>query len=71
MNNSQPKSKDYQKDIQITGMTCINCARRVEQSLQKINGVKFASVNLATESAYNIFKIIRQNLFWAFLYNTL
>ncbi|MBP8717833.1 MAG: copper-translocating P-type ATPase [Candidatus Atribacteria bacterium] len=54
MNNSQPKSKDYQKDIQIIGMTCINCARRVEKSLQKINGVKFASVNLATESAYLI-----------------
>ena len=52
-------------------MSCINCTRRVEQSLQKVNRVKFASVNLVTESAYNIFKIIRQNLFWAFLYNTL
>ena len=35
-------------------MTCANCALRVEQSLQKISGVQFASVNLATESAYLI-----------------
>jgi Cu+-exporting ATPase len=54
MNNSQSKSKDYHKDIQISGMTCVNCARRVEQSLAKIDGVKFASVNLATETAFLI-----------------
>jgi len=51
-NNS--KAKDYKKSIRITGMTCINCARRVEENLQKIKGVKLASVNLATESAYII-----------------
>jgi hypothetical protein len=28
--------------------------RQVEQRLQKMNGVKFAPVNLATESAYLI-----------------
>lgn len=47
-------SKVYKKDIRIIGMTCVNCARRVEQQLQKIGGVNFASVNLATESAYLI-----------------
>lgn len=51
-NNS--KVKDYKQSIRITGMTCINCARRVEGNLQKIKGVKLASVNLATESAYII-----------------
>ena len=48
------KEKDYKKSIRITGMTCVNCARRVEDNLQKIEGVKLASVNLATESAYII-----------------
>lgn len=49
----QTKSvKEYRKTVRILGMTCANCALRVEQSLQKIPGVKFASVNLATETAY-------------------
>jgi len=50
--NNKMNLKNYKKNIRIIGMTCANCARRVEQSLQKMNGVKFASVNLATESAY-------------------
>ncbi len=50
--NSKNKSKKFKKNIRIIGMTCANCALRVEQSLQKISGVQFASVNLATESAY-------------------
>lgn len=54
MNNNQPKRKDYHKDIQIGGMTCVSCARRVEQSLARIDGVKYASVNLATETAFLI-----------------
>ncbi|MDD5637295.1 MAG: cation-translocating P-type ATPase [Atribacterota bacterium] len=53
-NKNNSKAKDFKKSIQITGMTCINCARRVEENLQKIEGVKLASVNLATESAYLI-----------------
>ncbi len=52
--NNQMNFKKYRKNIRIIGMTCVNCARRVEQNLQKIDGVKFASVNLATESAYLI-----------------
>ena len=53
-NNKEVKLKDFHKDVQIGGMTCVNCARRVEQGLQKIPGVKFASVNLATETAFLI-----------------
>ena len=52
--NNQMNFKKYRKNIRILGMTCVNCARRVEQNLQNIDGVKFASVNLATESAYLI-----------------
>ncbi|MDD4362710.1 MAG: heavy metal translocating P-type ATPase [Atribacterota bacterium] len=47
-------TKDFKKNIKITGMTCINCAKRVEDKLSKISDVKYASVNLATESAYII-----------------
>ena len=42
------------KSFSVTGMTCVSCANRVESSLKKINGVEFASVNLATESAFLI-----------------
>ncbi len=52
MEKNETKPKDYHKDIQIGGMTCINCANRVERGLKKIEGVKFASVNLATETAF-------------------
>ena len=37
--------------LQITGMTCASCVGRVEKSLRKVEGVRDASVNLATESA--------------------
>ena len=38
--------------FRVAGMTCAACARRVEMSLKKLEGVKFAAVNLATESAF-------------------
>lgn len=42
-----------QKEItlQITGMTCAACSNRIEKSLNKMDGVEKASVNLALESA--------------------
>ncbi len=44
--------KDEQKvTIEVTGMTCASCVRRVEKALQKVEGVQNASVNLATETA--------------------
>ncbi|SDB87235.1 heavy metal translocating P-type ATPase [Shouchella lonarensis] len=35
----------------ITGMTCAACATRIEKGLNKMDGVKQATVNLATEKA--------------------
>ena len=35
----------------VTGMTCANCSSRVERKLSKTEGVREASVNLATERA--------------------
>jgi len=37
--------------LPITGMTCANCVATVERSLKKVDGVSFASVNLASERA--------------------
>src|SRR6476661_712819 len=38
-------------NLQITGMTCASCVRRIEKSLNKLDGVAVAQVNLATEVA--------------------
>ncbi len=37
--------------LQVTGMTCASCVRRVEKALEAVPGVRGASVNLATETA--------------------
>jgi len=42
----------FKKSFIVTGMTCINCARIVERALLKLPGVRFASVNLTTSSAF-------------------
>jgi Cu+-exporting ATPase len=39
------------RDLQIEGMTCASCVRRVEKALAAVPGVLEASVNLATEKA--------------------
>lgn len=44
--------KEFKKDFVVTGMTCVNCARTVEKSLKKIDGVRFAAVNLATSTGF-------------------
>ena len=36
----------------VTGMTCASCVRRIEKALTKVDGVRSASVNLATERAH-------------------
>ncbi|MEZ6036596.1 MAG: heavy metal translocating P-type ATPase [Planctomycetota bacterium] len=41
--------------IDITGMTCAACVRRVERALQKLDGVAGATVNLATQQAQTSF----------------
>ena len=40
------------KTSTVTGMTCATCARTVEKALRKIDGVKFAAVNLATSTGF-------------------
>ncbi len=37
--------------LPITGMTCANCVATVERNIKKLDGVRSASVNLATERA--------------------
>ncbi|HEV6964050.1 heavy metal translocating P-type ATPase [Roseateles sp.] len=37
--------------LQVSGMSCASCVRRVEKALQAVPGVQSASVNLATEKA--------------------
>ena len=37
--------------LEITGMTCASCVRRIEKKLNKVDGVSTAQVNLATEVA--------------------
>ncbi|NLB80588.1 MAG: copper-translocating P-type ATPase [Clostridiaceae bacterium] len=38
--------------LNIRGMTCAACAQRIEKTVQKLDGVKEANVNLASEKLY-------------------
>jgi Cu+-exporting ATPase len=38
-------------ELDVSGMTCASCVRRVERALSRVDGVQEASVNLATERA--------------------
>jgi Cu+-exporting ATPase len=49
VNESPTRSSELRLDIE--GMTCAACVRRVERALEKVDGVREASVNLATERA--------------------
>ncbi len=40
--------KNYQKQIVVEGMHCMHCAKKVEDSLKKIKGVKKVDVELET-----------------------
>ena len=44
-------SNPYAVKLQVSGMICATCVRRVEKTLKAIPGVREASVNLATEEA--------------------
>lgn len=44
-------SKLIEKNVNIGGMTCAACVRRVEKKLGKMEGIASVSVNLATNSA--------------------
>ncbi len=41
--------------LPIEGMTCASCVRRVERALSKVEGVRSASVNLATGRAHVVY----------------
>src|SRR5262249_23625314 len=47
--SSGSRSNEPTVELEISGMTCASCARRVERSLAKAPGVTSAHVNLATE----------------------
>ena len=54
---------DYQTtSLQIQGMSCASCVARIEKRLRGLNGVKEASVNLATEKAAILYdpKVIKE-----------
>lgn len=42
-------------DFKITGMNCAACATRIEKSLNKMNGILKANVNLALETAHVVY----------------
>jgi Cu+-exporting ATPase len=44
-------STDRALTLDITGMTCASCVRRVERALGKVEGVETANVNFAAETA--------------------
>lgn len=49
--HSTPDGQAERVDLPITGMTCAACAARIEKSLNKADGVRKATVNLATSRA--------------------
>ena len=51
---STTSTEEKKRSFRITGMTCATCAMIVERALMKVDGVKFAAVNLATETAFVI-----------------
>ena len=51
INNSLSLSQEKEISFSVQGMTCASCVRNVERAIKKIDGVKYVSVNLATEKA--------------------
>ncbi|HZU11355.1 MAG TPA: heavy metal translocating P-type ATPase [Chloroflexota bacterium] len=47
----RPASGTTQQTLDIEGMTCASCVRRVERALARVPGVDTVTVNLATEQA--------------------
>ncbi|MEG1641882.1 MAG: cation-translocating P-type ATPase [Synergistaceae bacterium] len=43
---------EIKMNFKVTGMTCTTCSKIVERTISKIEGVTYASVNLATESVF-------------------
>lgn len=49
--NIETKNNSEKISAPVEGMTCASCVARVEKSINKIEGIKNVSVNLATEKA--------------------
>src|SRR5579875_1317350 len=45
------QGEPVRRELEIEGMTCASCVRRVERALGKVPGVAGVTVNLATEKA--------------------
>ncbi|BDG61501.1 heavy metal translocating P-type ATPase [Caldinitratiruptor microaerophilus] len=52
---AQREQVEEKATFQITGMTCASCATRIQNRLSHLEGVREASVNLATEKATVVF----------------
>ena len=50
-NHQDHEDKPEETQLDIQGMTCASCVRRVEKALAKVPGVESASVNFATNQA--------------------
>jgi Cu+-exporting ATPase len=48
---AQQEAKTKKIVLNISGMTCINCAKTIEKYVSKLNGVNHVTVNLAAEKA--------------------
>lgn len=49
--NAAVENRIAEQVLQINGMTCAACTNRIERALEKVPGVRTASVNLVTEKA--------------------
>ncbi|HOB15487.1 MAG TPA: cation-translocating P-type ATPase [Defluviitoga sp.] len=49
--NSVSTFQEKEISFSVQGMTCASCVRNVERAIKNIDGVKYVSVNLATEKA--------------------
>ncbi len=43
------------EELKISGISCASCVQKIEKKLNSLEGVKTASVNLATEKANIVF----------------
>ena len=54
-------SKSFEKEITVEGMHCGHCAKRVEEGLAKIKGVKKVTVDLESKKVKILSKVELDN----------
>ncbi|MFE6647874.1 heavy metal translocating P-type ATPase [Nocardioides sp. NPDC057772] len=57
-----PTATPTEQQLEIEGMTCASCVRRVTKAISRVEGVEDANVNLATETALVHFDPTRTDL---------